>query len=223
MGEKTTGSGPLKQRVQRRTGAFAIAGATALGWLNLGMPAGLEGLLHSPPPARVISAASVLLGLLVVAVDALPGPDLKAQVVFIRRRHPLPGSRAFERANLDRDTRIDRDRLRALVGGAFPRAPDDQNATWYRLYKKQEDDARVEHAHFQWILFRDLTWLSLVLLVLAVAATVANADARMPAFGGALAVLVLLLVFRRAAAVLATRFVNTVLALASTTPPTSLD
>ncbi len=220
-GEKTSGSGPLKQRVQRRTRAFVIAGATALGWLNLGMPSDLAGLLHSPLPARVISAASVLLGLLVAALDALPGPNLKAQIVFLRRRHPLPASRAFERANLDSDTRIDRERLRALVGGTFPRAPGEQNATWYRLYKDRESDPRVEHAHFQWLLFRDLTWLALVLLGLALAATVANAHARMAAFGGAVAALVLVLAFRRAAAVLATRFVNTVLALASTAAPTS--
>jgi len=220
MGERTSRSGPLKQRIQRRTRAFAIAGATALGWLSLGMPADREGLLHSPLPARVISAASVLLGLLVAALDALPGPNLKAQIVFLRRRHPLPGSRAFERANLDTDTRIDRDRLRGLVGGAFPRAPGEQNATWYRLYKERENDPRVEHAQFQWLLFRDLTWLALVLLALALAATVANAHARIPAFGGAVAALVLILVFRRAAAVLARRFVNTVLALASTETPT---
>jgi hypothetical protein len=120
--------------------------------------------------------------LLVGALDALPGAELKARIVFLRWRNPLPGSRAFEKANLDSDSRIDRERLRTAVGGTFPRGPREQNAAWYRLYQLWAEDARVEHVHFQWLLYRDLTWLALVLLALGLVAAALNNPERSSAW-----------------------------------------
>ena len=205
----------LKPSIHKRTLAFAVAAVATLAWLNLGMKAKFGALTHSTLPARVASAATVLVGLLVAALDAVPGSNVKAQIVFLRRRHPLPGSRAFDRASLDADTRIDRERLRVRLGGTFPRAPAEQNTAWYRLYQQYERDGRVHDAQYAWLLFRDLTWLALVLSVVALIAASLNSYARVYALLGALAVFAAAAIFRAAAAQRARRFVNTVLSLAA--------
>jgi hypothetical protein len=218
MGEPKKPRGSLKAKVHRRTYPFATGGALLLAWANLGMPSNLDDLVAASPPKRIISAASFIAMLLVGALDALPGADLKARIVFGRWRNPLPGSRAFEKANLDSDVRIDRERLREAVGGTFPRGAREQNTAWYRLYQLWAEDARVEHVHFQWLLYRDLTWLALLLLGLGLVAAAVNTHARATALVSAVLAAVLVIFFRAAASQHAVRFCNTVLALASTAP-----
>jgi hypothetical protein len=208
----------LKRQVYKRTYPFACGGALLLAWLNLGMPSSPDGMLHVPLPARIASAASLVVMLLVGALDALPGANFKAQLVFGSLRDPLPGARAFERANLDGDPRIDRERLRYVLGGSLPRGAREQNATWYRLYQERADDPRIEHVHYQWLLFRDLTWLTLLLFIAGLIAVAVNSHVRAAASLGAGAAAFLFAIFRRAAAQHAKRFVNTVLALAATAP-----
>lgn len=218
MGEAKLPRGSIKAKVHRQTYPFVGFGALLLAWANLGMPSSLDGLVATSFPARILSAASFIGMLLVGALDALPGAELKARIVFLRWRNPLPGSRAFEKANLDSDSRIDRERLRTAVGGTFPRGPREQNAAWYRLYQLWAEDARVEHVHFQWLLYRDLTWLALVLLALGLVAAALNNPERSSALVGAAIAAILVILFRAAASQHAKRFCNTVLSLASTAP-----
>jgi hypothetical protein len=218
MSEARLSKGSLKQKVHKRTYPFVGFGALLLAWANLGMPSDLGGLVATSPPKRIISAASFIAMLLVGALDALPGAGLKARIVFGRWRNPLPGSRAFEKANLDSDARIDRERLREAVGGTFPRGTREQNTAWYRLYQLWAEDPRVEQLHFQWLLYRDLTWLALLLVALALVAAAANTHARATAVVSAGLAAILVILFRAAASQHAKRFCNTVLALASTAP-----
>jgi len=208
----------IKQRVHKRTYPFVGFGALLLAWANLGIPSSLEGLLAASPPTRIVSAASFIAMLLVGALDALPGAELKARIVFGRWRNPLPGSRALEEANLDTDSRIDRERLRAAVGGTFPRGTCEQNVAWYRLFQLWAEDSRVKHVHFQWLLYRDLTWLALLLLALGLAAAAVNTYVRSVALVAPRIAALLMVLFRAAASQHGKRFCNTVLALASTAP-----
>jgi hypothetical protein len=109
-----------------------------------------------------ISGASPVIVLL---LSSLLSSDAKAVLVFWRLRDALPGHRAFS-VHAMHDPRIGLEALRKHVG-AFPEAPRDQNATWYRLFKKVDSEASVAQAHRHYLLFRDLTTLSLLLAPLA--------------------------------------------------------
>jgi hypothetical protein len=157
----------------------------------------------------------MLFSVIAAAVESLLGPDAKATLIFWRARHPLPGSRAFDKANFDRDTRIDRDRLREVVGGKFPRSAADQNAVWYRLYRLVSTDTTIHEMHIDYLTFRDLAWFSVVLCSLSLANLVFAAAGR-PAVFTTLAFAAMYLLFRTAAAERGHRFVNQVLVSACT-------
>jgi hypothetical protein len=210
----------LKDRVQIRTRTYFGLGVAIIVWLGLGMPTAGVHLQSIPPPTWIMTALTTVLSAVVIAVGSLPGPNGKAVLVFWRRRDPLPGSRAFNKANLDSDTRIDRERLREVVGGKFPRIGQEQNATWYRLFKSLEEDTTVQAMHFDYLLFRDLAWLNIVLASLALANVVLwPPSVRLLGIGAAVFGLLYLL-FRRAASERGYRFVNQVLVAVSVRPMT---
>lgn len=105
----------------------------------------------------VIALAPVTVSLL---TSLLP-PDIKATLVFWRIHDVLPGHRAFS-FYAPRDPRIDLVALENNVG-QFPSLPREQNALWYRLFKRVEKETSVFTAHRQYLLFRDLASISLLL------------------------------------------------------------
>ena len=48
--------------------------------------------------------------------------------------------------------------------GKIPTAPKEQNAVWYRLLKAVESEESVFQAHHHYLLFRDLAFISLLLV-----------------------------------------------------------
>lgn len=106
-----------------------------------------------------IGAALIPLATMVLT-DLIP-PLWKARLIFLRWRQPLPGSRAFSHL-AERDPRVDLARVRASAGGSLPRAPEKQNALWYRLYKRHAEQPGVVEAHRAFLLNRDLTALGLL-------------------------------------------------------------
>lgn len=108
----------------------------------------------------------------VLLLNSLVPARAKAVMVFWRVRNVLPGHRAFSKHAAD-DPRIDIERLRKNIG-AFPENPREQNATWYRLFKKVEMEAAVDHAHQQFLLLRDVASLSVLLLLAVVLAMLAG-------------------------------------------------
>jgi len=203
----------LKSRVYLKTRLFVAALGIPLIWINLGkpIPSSIPGQI--PLPAWLLSVLTVLVSILVVAVSNLPGTNTKARIVFLRWKHPLPGSRAFEQRNLGGDARINQDQLKLMLGGKFPRGAVEQNAIWYGLYQKTQDDPRVQESQYEFLLFRDLTWLSIVFLVTSIVSAISNPSSR-PIIYPAIVVFVgLCLLFRGSAAERGRRFVNTVLAM----------
>jgi hypothetical protein len=84
----------------------------------------------------------------------------KARLVFWRWCHPLPGSRVFSEL-IQTDSRIDPAAVKKSIG-KFPRAPQDQNVTWYRLYKKHKMTRSVWESHKRYLLTRDMSTVAAI-------------------------------------------------------------
>lgn len=112
--------------------------------------------------AAVRTSLTVLLPIPVLILSSLISADHKAVLVFWRFKFPLPGSRAFSVYALA-DHRIDLTKLKKHVG-EFPVAPRDQNAKWYSLYKQVDSEPSVADSHKNYLLFRDIAAMSLLLV-----------------------------------------------------------
>jgi hypothetical protein len=108
--------------------------------------AGLTALL--PIPALILSS--------------LISSDHKAILVFWRIKYPLPGARAFS-VHAPKDHRIDLAKLKKNVG-EFPAGEREQNSKWYGLYKQVDSDGSVVDSHKNYLLFRDIAAMSLMLV-----------------------------------------------------------
>lgn len=141
---------------------IAIVDANAL--------SGLKGNTFNVARAAMVAAAPVL----VVLLSSLLTSDAKAILVFWRRTHVLPGHRAFTMHGPG-DPRIDMTSLRKNVG-EWPDDADGQNKMWFKLYKKVENDVPVVQAHKGYLLFRDLSALSVILAPFAFLVVFFSAD-----------------------------------------------
>ena len=96
--------------------------------------------------------------------DLLPS-NAKASIVFWRFNDALPGHRAFSE-HAESDPRIDTAALKKKIG-EFPQNPRDQNTCWYRLFQKYQSNVIVNDAHKRFLLFRDSSSLTLLIIVIA--------------------------------------------------------
>lgn len=132
-------------------------------------------------------AGAAIAPVVVLLLTSLLSSDAKAVLVFWRFTSTLPGHRAFS-VYATKDSRIDLNALRKNVG-VFPEGAKDQNTTWYKLYKKVDNDVAVAEAHRQYLLFRDLATISLLLAPL-LAILLYAAGAPLTTYGIALVFLV---------------------------------
>ncbi len=116
-----------------------------------------------------VAALRILTGPIAVVVAMLASSVLpanfRAAIVYWRIRDVLPGYRAFSKYAVS-DPRIDVASLRNNIG-AFPTTPKEQNSRWYKLLSKVDTAPQIVDAHSRFLLFRDITGLSLLLMVLA--------------------------------------------------------
>jgi uncharacterized membrane protein len=92
-----------------------------------------------------------------VFTNLLP-TQFKESLVFWRKDHPLPGSRAFTKVGVG-DSRIDFQLLEERYG-ELPSEPETQNRLWYRIYKAHREEPSVADALKSYLLFRDLASIS---------------------------------------------------------------
>lgn len=126
-------------------------------------------------PLAQFSAARITLStaipVLVVLAAAVLSAHVKACLVYWKWIEPLPGHRAFSQYG-PADTRIDMDALRKNVG-ALPTQAREQNALWYKLYRKVGSEVGVADAHKAFLLFRDMAAISFLLLIATTAVLIA--------------------------------------------------
>jgi len=96
--------------------------------------------------------------------------NFKATIVFWRIKDALPGHRAFS-DHAETDPRVDLTALKQKIGD-FPQSPREQNTSWYRLFQKHQSNVIVSDAHRRFLLFRDSSSLTLLILVIAVGGAV---------------------------------------------------
>lgn len=165
--------------------------------------------------ATLVPAA--LAGALATAINALPSSPMKARLVYMRWTNPLPAHRVFTRY-APRDPRIDMDRLKQVVG-SIPTNESEQNRVWYRLYRQVADQPPISAVHRDFLLMRDFTALSAILiLVMAPLAAYLIADKRVAA-SFILLLVAELLFFGRAAANCGIRMATNVLAAVAAASP----
>jgi hypothetical protein len=165
-------------------------------------------------PTRVAllrASLATLLPVPALIVSSLISADHKAILVFWRLNYPLPGAGAFS-VHAIADHRIDLAKLKKNVG-EFPLAERDQNSKWYALYKQVDSDPSVVDSHKNYLLFRDIASMSLLLVpVLPLALYFSGAEASGVLVSGAW-FLVQYLITGFAARTTGIRFVRNVLAV----------
>lgn len=114
--------------------------------------------------------------LAVLLLSYLLPVNVKNALVFWRVKHALPGCRVFS-VLAEKDPRIDLVSLERLHG-MMPSAQEEQNWLWYRIYKQRQNEPIVHSSHGTWLLFRDLTAISGLLLILLTAITILIQGAR---------------------------------------------
>lgn len=155
------------------------------------------------PSAGAVAVLSILNGLI--------SADWKARLVFLRWTDALPGCHAFS-VHAQSDPRVDVGALERMLG-ELPTDPQEQNKTWYRLYRSVISDSGVTHNHRNFLFARDYTSLAALFLIVLGSLAVYQIDNWNWAllYVGFLAVQ--FFVVRHAATRYGNRFVTTVLAV----------
>lgn len=128
------------------------------------VPSALEAVTLSKMIVARLSAMGFL-PMLVLFASSLAPSSAKDVLVFWRFKDVLPGHRAFS-VHAPSDPRIDLAKLKKNVG-SFPEIPREQNAKWYGLYKQCASEVTVEDSHQNFLRYRDLAVLSLILTFFA--------------------------------------------------------
>lgn len=158
--------------------------------------------------ARVVLGAvgSIVPGIL----NGLLSSNIKARLVFWRWENPLPGCEAFSKY-INRDYRITQ---QVLIARYHPLPSDarEQNALWYRIYKKHSEAPGVLDAHKNYLLYRDLSGIAALTFVILSVASVFLFPSFWGALGFAVCILSEYMVLSHVARVAGQRFVCSVLA-----------
>ncbi|MBW3166482.1 hypothetical protein [Ferrimonas balearica] len=119
--------------------------------------------------AAAAGLAALAGGVLVMLSDVIP-QGFKHKLVFLRLWNELPGHRCDKLCFAE--SRLATDELKAswhhVFGSEIPRK--ERNGLWYRhIYQPVMDEPQVQSAHQKFLLYRDATAGSLVILLLLVA------------------------------------------------------
>ncbi|VIO70544.1 hypothetical protein CI1B_31980 [Bradyrhizobium ivorense] len=126
------------------------------------------GLVQADTFTALRASLAPVLPVAVLILNGLISHETKARLVYWKLTNPLPGSEAFTR-HAPADARIDMAALKRNVG-VLPTDPADQNAKWYKLYRRVSGDPAVVEAHRLYLLYRDMAAISIMLVPLVPAA-----------------------------------------------------
>lgn len=137
--------------------AFALAFGALLWWIiepyDLENLAVLDDLYSS---VVFVGVASIF----TLAVSEIVPARAKLALVYWKLKNPTPGSRAFSKI-MHEDFRIDPQALERKHG-PLPMTPEEQDKKFYSIYKPLDEEISVQDAHKSYLLFRELTCISIV-------------------------------------------------------------
>ncbi|NQT62979.1 MAG: hypothetical protein HQ556_08495 [Candidatus Marinimicrobia bacterium] len=149
--------------------------------------------------------------ILCVVITGILSVSIKEALVFFRYKNALPGHRAFSKL-AHKDKRFKAADIENKMG-IIPEDPDEQNAEWFKLYKRYESDTSIIEAHKIFLLTRDLTAISFIFLILGTASFSLQQQVSSPAFRYFIYMLVHYLSIGLAARNYGNRFVTNVFAV----------
>lgn len=141
-------------------------------------------------------------------------PLMKARIVFMKWKNPLPGCEAFSKHVIE-DHRIDMKVVKSMWG-PLPVDPRSQNALWYRIYQGERDTPAVSQTSRHWLFARDYACVVALLLLLLGCAGIFQMHGIAPYSILIAGLLAQFLLASQAARTNAARLVTTVIAQAST-------
>lgn len=100
---------------------------------------------------------------LTIILEGILSSHVKAILVFLKLKNPLPGCRAFTKIG-PKDQRIDMKKLRKLFPKGLPKEPWEQNQEWYKLYRKFSNKTKVFDVHKAFLLTRDIAAITAILI-----------------------------------------------------------
>ncbi|MBP1627357.1 MAG: hypothetical protein H6Q00_1832 [Holophagaceae bacterium] len=150
----------LKEGNKALLAIYLVAHGFALALAILGWPSSIQHVKAIAGAEWGKAAVPILITLVVTFMNRIGKDQVKLALVFWRINNALPGCRAFSE-HAHRDLRIDLGSLKKAVGGEFPTDPGEQNRAWYRLYQQVRDSPSIEDAHKEYLLFRDIVWLTI--------------------------------------------------------------
>ena len=158
----------LKQKNQPQLVTFVLVNVIGLGAIALGLShllAVVEGLTKGnwAIVGKLIAVPAVLTLITGILGWAMPNSGEEVLVFWKIGKNCLPSSRAFTVLG-PQDPRVDMQRL-ALRHGPLPTLPAEQTALWYRMYRSHVSDVSIEDAHGAYLRFREMTTLTLALLL----------------------------------------------------------
>jgi hypothetical protein len=171
-----------------------------------------EGLTHLKlflPGGLAIALCGIL--------NAQLAPLMKARIVFMKWKDPLPGCEAFSKYMIE-DHRIDIKVVKSMWG-PLPADPQSQNALWYRIYQGERDTPAVSQTSRHWLFARDYACVIALLLPLLAMVGIVQMHGIAPYATMLVVLLVQFLLASQAARTNAIRLVSTVIAQASARGP----
>lgn len=107
----------------------------------------------------------IILYILVILVEGVLSSDIKAKIVFLKFKNPLPGSRSFS-AIAKNDSRINLEELKTKID-KIPQKPEEQNNLWYKIYRDYSERPIVYQSHKFFLLTRDLATITLFVITVS--------------------------------------------------------
>lgn len=146
---------PLKDQNIARLVSVWIWNAIIFDLAFLGLDTSLmkwQHILAAPKWQQLLVAPLAAAG--VIILNGILGPNAKARVVFLWRKHPHPAMQAYSKLARS-DVRISMDQLREVEGGTLPSSPSQQNRSWYKRYGSVQNDPAVLSLHRDYLYARD--------------------------------------------------------------------
>lgn len=105
---------------------------------------------------------TAVLAVLTFILNGLLTSNIKASLVFWKRKNALPGYNIFTNLS-DEDSRIDKSILKRKYG-ELPVKPHEQNRLWYKIYKQYEYDPMIFDSQRNFLISRDMASLSIIFI-----------------------------------------------------------